>query len=102
MDFITGLPESQGYDSLFVVKCRLSKMTHFIPCTKDCSADDTGDLFLSNVFKLHGCPSSIVSDRGPQFVSKFWKRFFQLLDCKVNLSSTHHPQSDGSTEVLNL
>jgi len=101
IDFITDLPPSQGFDAICVVKDRLSKHAHFIPTTKTISAPKLADLFLTNIFRLHGMPRSIVSDRGPQFVSKFWKRFQSLLGCQVHLSSAFHPETDGSTEVLN-
>jgi len=76
-------------------------MAHFIPCSKDVSADQTASLFLKHVVRLHGLPDDIVSDRGPQFVSKFWSRLFELLGTKINLSSAFHPQSDGQTERVN-
>jgi len=101
MDFITVLPISNGYDSIFVVKDRLSKQAHFIPCKKTITGEETAELFLREIFRLHGSPRSIVSDRGTQFVSTYWKRFSELLGTKVNLSSAFHPETDGSTEVLN-
>ena len=101
LDFITDLPDSDKFDSVLVVVDRLSKMAHFIPCSKDVSADQTASLFLKHVVRLHGLPDDIVSDRGPQFVSKFWSRLFELLGTKINLSSAFHPQSDGQTERVN-
>jgi hypothetical protein len=101
MDFLTDLPLSSHFDSIFVVKDRFTKMAHFIPCNKSIDADATATLFKSNVFRLHGLPKSIVSDRGPQFVSHFWRRLYDCLGVKINLSSTHHPQTDGPTEVVN-
>lgn len=100
-DFMTGLPTSQGYDALYVVKDRLTKMIHLIPTTSTVTAEETARLFIHHVFKHHGFPKRLVSDRGPQFTAAFFREFFQLLHANVNLSSAYHPESDGSTEVAN-
>jgi hypothetical protein len=84
-----------------VVKDRLSKQAHFVPTHKTVTATQTVDLFLREVFRLHGSPRSIVSDRGPQFISSFWRRFHELLGTKTNLSNAFHPETDGSSEVTN-
>jgi hypothetical protein len=99
MDFQTDLPLSSHFDSIFE-DC-FTKMAHFIPCNKLIHADVTAALFKSNVFRLHGLPKSIVSDRGPQFVSHSWRHLYDCLGVKINLSSAHHLQTDGSTEVVN-
>jgi hypothetical protein len=101
MDFITDLPDSQGFDSILVVVDRFTKMAHFIPCTKTITGEGTAKLLLNHVFRLHGLPSDIVSDRGPQFASKFWKRLFQLMGVQTKLSSAFHPETDGQTERTN-
>jgi hypothetical protein len=101
MDFIVDLPLSNGFDAMFVVKDRLSKMAHFIPTYKTATAEDTADLFIREIFRLHGAPQAIVSDRDSKFTSTFWQRFMSLLNIKINLSSAFHPESDGSTEVIN-
>ena len=101
MDFITDLPVSQSFDSIFVVVDRLTKMAHFVPCLKAVSGEDTTKLFLDNIYRHHGLPNDIISDRGPQFISKFWKSLFQLLKVQINLSSGYHPQTDGQTERVN-
>jgi RNase H-like domain found in reverse transcriptase/Integrase zinc binding domain/Chromo (CHRromatin Organisation MOdifier) domain len=101
MDFITDLPLSQGYDCLLVFKDRLTKMAHLVPTLKSASAEDVAQLYLSHIFRLHGLPLSIVSDRDPRFTGAFWKEFQRLLGTKVSLSTAFHPQTDGSTEVLN-
>lgn len=89
LDFVTGLPLSQGNTTILTIVDRFSKLVHFV------------EVALSNVFRLHGFPKDVVSDRGPQFVSKFWKEFCALLGATVSLSSGHHPQSNGQTERLN-
>lgn len=101
MDFVTGLPPTRGNTSILTVVDRFSKMAHFIPLAKLPSAKKTAEVMMSHVFKVHGFPSDIVSDRGPQFVSRFWKEFCQLIGATVSMSSGYHPQSNGQTERLN-
>jgi Integrase zinc binding domain/RNase H-like domain found in reverse transcriptase/Chromo (CHRromatin Organisation MOdifier) domain/Integrase core domain len=101
MDFIVELPPSQGYDAIYVCVDRLTKMAHFIPTNSDVTAEQTADLYLKWVFKNHGLPIDIVSDRGTQFVSKFSRRLLELLDIKGNRSTAYHPESDGQTERVN-
>jgi len=101
MDFITDLPPSNSFDSIFVVVDRLTKMAHFVPCKKTSSSEDTARLFLDNIYRYHGLPDDIVSDRGTQFVSKFWKSLFEILKVDIKLSSAFHPQTDGQTERVN-
>ena len=98
---LTGLPMSQGNTTILTIVDRFSKLVHFVPLPKLPSAKETAEFVLSNVFRLHGFPKDVVSDRGPQFVSKFWKEFCALLGATVSLSSGHHPQSNGQTERLN-
>ena len=73
MDFVTGLPTSDGSDAILVVVDRLTKMRHFIPTTIEASAETVADLYINCIYRLHGIPDTIVSDRGPQFVALFWK-----------------------------
>ena len=101
MDFITKLPMSGGFDSVLVVVDRFSKMSHFIPCVESLNAEELCDLVIKQVVRYHGLPDSIVSDRGPQFVSKFWKTLLGLFGIKASLSTTAHPQTDGQTERMN-
>ena len=98
MDFITDLPTSHSYDSILVVVDRLSKQVHFIPTHKTLNAPGLAQLFITNVFKLHGFPLSIVSDRGSVFISEFWKALTSQLQVHLNLSTAYHPQTDGQTE----
>lgn len=100
-DFIVELPMSSGHNAIFVVVDRFTKMAHFIPTTTTITAEGTADLYLQHVFRIHGFPKDIVSDRGPQFTSKFWSRLMELCDVKQNLSTAYHPQSDGQTERVN-
>jgi RNase H-like domain found in reverse transcriptase/Reverse transcriptase (RNA-dependent DNA polymerase)/Integrase zinc binding domain/Chromo (CHRromatin Organisation MOdifier) domain len=101
MDFIVELPESNGFNAILVCVDRLTKMAHFCPTTTNVTAEDTADLYLRHVFKHHGLPTDVVSDRGTQFVSRFSSRLYDLCKIKHNKSTAYHPQSDGQTERVN-
>ena len=101
LDFVTGLPPSQGHTVILSVVDRFSKMAHFIPLPKLPSAKETAELVLQHVFRLHGLPVDVVSDRGPQFSSVFWREFCTLIGASASLSSGFHPQSNGQTERKN-
>ncbi|KAH9460141.1 hypothetical protein Pst134EB_033351 [Puccinia striiformis f. sp. tritici] len=101
MDMITKLPLSGGFDSILVVIDLLSKLTHFIPCKEASSSMVLASLFRKNIFRLHGLPDRIVSDRGSTFVSGIWKCLMVSLNIKSALSTAYHPQTDGQTERMN-
>lgn len=101
MDFIEGLPKSQGKTTIFVVVDRLTKYAHFMVLTHPYTAKDVAQLFLDNIYKLHGLPVSIVSDRDAVFTSTFWQELFKLQGCQLHLSTSYHPQTDGQTEIVN-
>ena len=101
VDFVTGLPPSAGKTVILTVIDRFSKSCHLIALPKLPSARETADALVSHVYRLHGTPESIVSDRGPQFISKIWKAFCRALNCSACLSSGFHPQSNGQNERLN-
>ena len=101
MDFIEGLPKSRGKDSILVVVDRLSKYAHFLALAHPFSAATVAQVYFEQVFKLHGLPKNIVSDRDSIFLSRFWQELFSLLKVAIHMSSAYHPQSDGQTEVVN-
>jgi len=101
IDFITKLPLAQGYDAILVVVDRLTKMGHFISTTERTSAEGLARLFRDNVWKLHGLPDSIISDRGPQFAAGIMKELNCMLGIEMKLSTAFHPQTDGQTERMN-
>ena len=101
VDFITKLPVVAGKDVVLVVCDRLSKMTHFVATTEGTSAERLVRLFQNNIWKLHGLPESVVSDRGPQFAAELTRELNRILGIKTKLSIAFHPQTDGQTERMN-
>lgn len=105
MDFITGLPPTKdGKNAILNVMDRLSKQRHYIACTSDdhgTSTEETLKMLIHWVYRIHGMPASIVSDRGLQFVSTLWKSFCKRMGIEVNVSTAFHPETDGQTERAN-
>ena len=101
VDFVTGLPLSEGNTVILTMVDRFSKAVHFIPLLKLPTASETGDLLVRHVIRLHGIPVDIVSDRGPQFISQVWQAFCQPLGSTTSLSSGYHPQSKGQAVQAN-
>eukprot|EP00253_Pinus_taeda_P029300 PITA_29300 len=102
MDFITGLPQTKkSNDSIMVVVDKLSKATHFIPVQSTFRAVQIAHIFMQNVFKLHGLPKTIISDRDVKFTSAFWRTLFAELETQLHFSTAYHPQTDGQTERVN-
>jgi hypothetical protein len=101
MDFITGLPKSGNKSVIMVVVNRLSKYAHFCALHHPFTTSTVAQIFMDQVFKLHGMPKSIVSDRDPTFTSNFWQELFKIQGTQLHLSSAYHPQIDGQTEFIN-
>lgn len=101
LDFVTGLPRSEGNSVILTLVDRFSKMAHFVPLPKLPSAKETAEIMLAQVFRLHSLPQDVVSDRGPQFTAGFWKDLCRQLGATASLSSGFHPQSNGQKERYN-
>jgi len=102
LDMLSGfVTTKQGHDAIVVFTDRLTKRVYIEPCTKTATARDLALIFFRTVFRNQGMPRVLLSDNGPQFVSAFWKEFFQLLQTDIRLTSSYHPQSNGQTERFN-
>ena len=100
MDFIVQLPSVHGYNQVWTVVDRFTKRAHFIPL-KSTSARELADGFVKEIWRHHGLPLDITSDRDPKFTSHFWMSVMKKLDIHSNMSTTFHPQTDGQSEALN-
>lgn len=101
MDFVEGLPTSGGKNAILVAVDRFTKFSHFIPLCHPFTAQSVAKIFLSEVYKLHGMPSSIVADRDRMFTSLFWKKLFSLAGVELAMSSAYHPQTNMQTKRVN-
>ncbi|KAG3093517.1 hypothetical protein PI125_g16819 [Phytophthora idaei] len=102
MDFVFGLPKDKAANTGIVVFVdHLSKMAHLAAVPDTIDGEGTALLFLDRVFRQHGLPEAIVSDRDPRFTAKFWKSLFQVLGIRLDMSTADHPQTDGQTERVN-
>ncbi|KAI2646936.1 Retrotransposon-like protein 1 [Labeo rohita] len=101
LDFVSGLPDSQGKNTILTIVDRFSKAVHLVALSGLPSAKTTAELILEHVVRLHGFPKDIISDRGPQFTAKFWQAFCHLVGTTSSLSSGFHPQTNGQTERAN-
>jgi hypothetical protein len=102
MDLITGLPMTpDGHDAIVVFVDRLTKMVHFVPTVTAVTAEGFAKLFVRNVWRLHGMPKELVSDRDPRFTSSFMTEVMRMVGTKQSMSTAFHPQSDGQTERMN-
>lgn len=102
MDFITGLPKTKKKnDSIWVIVDRLTKSAHFLPVKTTYNVAKLAEIYIEEIVRLHGMPSSIISDRDPKFTSHFWRALHEALGTELRLSSAYHPQTDGQTERTN-
>jgi hypothetical protein len=101
LDFVEGLPLSGSANDVLVVVDKFSKYAHFLPLRHPFSADSVAKLFMDAIYRLHGLPLAIISDRDRVFTSKFWQSLFRLAGVQLQMSSAYHPQTDGQTERVN-
>jgi hypothetical protein len=102
MDFVFGLPkDKQGRDGVLVFVDRFSKMVHFAAVPETIDAPGSAHVFIENVFRLHGMPDEIISDRDPRFTAAFWQAVFRGLGTRLKMSTSDHPETDGQTERAN-
>lgn len=101
MDFITGLPMAQGKACIFFVVDQLTKYAHFFAISAQYTASQVIKLFLRDIFRLHGLPKTIVSDRDNRFMGGCWQELFWLVDIELTLSTSYHPQIDGQMKIVN-
>jgi hypothetical protein len=103
MDFVMDLPEStaSGYTGISVIVDRMTKMAIYLPCRKDINSPELAQMFFKHVICKHGVPDNIVTDRGKEFTSRFWKQVCSHLSINHRLSTTFHPMTDGQMERQN-
>lgn len=101
MDFIEQLLKYDGKDTIWVIVDRYSKYNHFISLSHPFTVASLAQIFLDHIYKLHGLPQFIVSDRDKVFTIQFWKELFKSIAVQLCMSTTYHPQSDGQSEKVN-
>jgi transposase InsO family protein len=101
VDFIVELPESHGYNTIMNVVDSVTKRAHFVPTHTTINAEGAARLYLREVWKHHGTPRVVLSDRGPQFAAGFTRELYKLLGIKLATSTAYHPQTDSQTEHVN-
>ena len=101
MDFITGLPKSEGKSVIMVVVDRTTKYAHFCSLSDQFKASTIATTFLEIIKKLHGNAKIIASDRDPIFTGNFWMELFSCFGTQLAHSSSYHPKFDGKTEIVN-
>ncbi|QRV93047.1 Retrovirus-related Pol polyprotein from transposon [Ceratobasidium sp. AG-Ba] len=101
MDFITDLPESNGYDAILTIVDKLTKYTHFIPCKKTINEVETALLFHDHIWSHYGLPRQIITDRDSRWTGSFWEHLTSLVGIKRSLTTAYHPQADGQSEIMN-
>ena len=101
MDFITELPESNGYNTILVIVDKLTKYATFIPTNSTVDEEGTAQLFFKNIVTHYGLPRQVISDRDSRWTSSFWKELCKQMNIQRSLTTAYHPQADGQTEIMN-
>lgn len=101
LDFVEGLPLSNGYNCILVVVDLFTKYAHFLSLRHPFTAATVAKLFISQVYRLHSMSTALVSDRDKIFTSALWRELFKLAKVELHMSTAYHPQSDGQTERVN-
>ena len=101
VDLITQLPPSRGFDAICVYVDHYSDQTHLVPCKSNLTAEGAAELHYKDVFRLHGIPKKIFSDRGPQFAARFMRTLYKRLGIETGLTTAYHPQGNGKVERKN-
>ena len=101
MDFIEGLPRSGKMNCIMVIVDKFTIYSHFLPLSHPFTAAVVAKVFFSEIYRLHGMPSSIISDRDKIFTSHLWRQLFRLAGVTLNMSTAYHPQIDGQSERVN-
>jgi hypothetical protein len=96
-DYLTHLHAINGFDEVLIVVDHLTRMAHFLPCTHSVTIEENADLFSEEVYRLHGLPRVLVSDRDSKFFSGLWQTFWRRLGKRLNMSSSRYPETDGLT-----
>ena len=101
MDLITNLPESNSYNTVYVIVCKLTKYAFFIPCTTKLSEKEAAKIFFNKVICFMGLPIQIISNQDSRWSNEFWKEVCCYMGSCRALTTAYHPQADGQTEILN-
>ena len=101
MDFIEQLPPSESFTEILVIVDQLTKQAVFIPTLRTIDTPGLANLFIQHIFSKHGIPSHIMSDRGSEFISRFFRSLASALQMKLHHTSGYHPEADGQTERTN-
>ena len=101
IDIIGPLPKSNGMDTIVIIVNQFMKMICLKATTTNVSSEEIAKIYRDDIWKLHGVPRRILSNRGPQFASKFMEEFIRVLGTKRQLSTAYYPQTDGQTERIN-
>ena len=101
MDFIDGLPTSGKFNCILMVVDKFTCYAHFLPLSHPFTSAKVAHSYLENVYKLHGLPAAIISDRDPVFTNTFWRELFKYAGTELRMSTSNHPQMDGQTKRVN-